>query len=51
MCLLLRRPQGDGYSFLPAAAATDSAAKVRAEAQGTAELVWAVTDSLAWCSH
>jgi len=46
---MLRRPQGDGYSF--ARAATDSAATVRVEVQGPAEMVEAETDFLAWNSR
>jgi hypothetical protein len=34
--------------YLPEVRAADSAATVRVEAQGTAELVWAEMDSLAW---
>ena len=34
--------------YLPKVRAADSAATVRVEAQGTAELVWAAMDSLAW---
>ena len=48
---MLRRPQGDGYSFATAAPATDSAATVRVEVQAAAELVWAETDFLAWSSR
>src|SRR6266850_4754704 len=48
---MTRRPRGDGYTFATGVSAVDSAATVRVEVQGAAELVWAETDSLAWRSR
>ena len=49
MCCVAQR--ATATVSLPAAMATDSAATVRVEVRGAAELVWAETDSVAWSSR
>ena len=51
MTYMPRRPQGEATVSLPAALATDSAARVQVEVQAAAELAWAETDFLAWNSR
>ena len=49
MTYMPSRPEATATVSLPAAPATDSAARVRVEeVQAAAELVWAEMDSLAW---
>ena len=51
MTYMPSRPEATATVSLPAAPATDSAARVRVEVQAAAELAWADTDFLAWNSR
>jgi hypothetical protein len=51
MCRMLRRPQGDGYSFATGGAGDGFGGNGSGGGTGGGELVWVETGSLAWTSR